>query len=174
MGDRVWVKTPIGRCTSPYPRGRVTGVISPQNVLVDGMPRHVRDLRPVIGLNTSESGSDSELSTRSARVITINEARSDPLKVNNTDTTDDTSADESFEEEVPLPRRSARLKRSVPVCHLCDHQIMGECGEIEGQSRGRADSQPPQTKRVRICLACAKGKSVGSGNGYSNSLPPRS
>ena len=55
VGDHVWVKTPIGRCTSPYTRRRVTGVISPQNVLVDGMPRLVRDLRPVIGLNTSES-----------------------------------------------------------------------------------------------------------------------
>ena len=55
---------------SPYTCGRVTGVISPQNILVDGMPRHVRDLRPVIGLDTLENGSDSELSTQSARMIT--------------------------------------------------------------------------------------------------------
>ena len=54
IGDRVWMKTPNGRCTSPYAHGRVTGVISPQNVLVDRMPRHVRDLRSVIGLDTSE------------------------------------------------------------------------------------------------------------------------
>ena len=64
---RVWMKTANGCCTSPYTRGCVTGVISPQNILVDGMPHHVRDLRPVIGLDTSESGSDSELSTQSAR-----------------------------------------------------------------------------------------------------------
>ena len=46
------------------------------------MPRHIRDLRPVIGLETSEGGSDSELSTQSARVIPINEARGDLLEVN--------------------------------------------------------------------------------------------
>ena len=99
-GDRVWMKTPNGRCTFPYARGRVTGVISSQNVLVNGIPCHVRDLRPVIGLDTSEGRSDSELSTQNARVITINEARGDPLEVNTAHVTDDTSADESFEEEV--------------------------------------------------------------------------
>ena len=113
VGDRVWMKTPNGRCTSPYARGHVTGVISSQNVLVNGMPRHVRDLRPVIGLDTSEGGGDSELSTQSARVITINEARGDPLEVNTAHVTGDTSTDESFEEEVVLSRRSARRKRST-------------------------------------------------------------
>ena len=123
VGDRVWMKTSNARCTSPYARGRVTGVISSQNVLVNGMPRHVRDLCPVISLDTSEGGSDSDLSTQSERVITINEARGDPLKVNTEHVTDDTSADESFDEEVVLPRRSARHKRSTPACHLCDHEI---------------------------------------------------
>ena len=98
------------------------------------MPRHVRNLRPVIGLDTSEGGSDSELSTQSARVITIKEARSDSLEVNTTHVTDDTSVDESFKEEVVLPRRSARLKRSTPVCHLCDHEITGWGSESEKQN----------------------------------------
>ena len=83
---------------SPNARGCVPGIISPQNVPVDGMPRHVRDLRPIIGLDTSESGSDSEFSTQSARMITINEVRGDPLEVNTMYATDDTSADESSEE----------------------------------------------------------------------------
>ena len=100
-------------------------MISSQNVLVNGMPRHVRDLRPVIGLDTSEGGSDGELSTQSTRVITINEARGDPLEVNTVHVTDDSSADDSFEGEVVLPRGSARRKRSTPVCHLCDHEITG-------------------------------------------------
>ena len=134
VGDRVWMKTPNGCCTSPYARGHVTGVISSQNVLVNGMPRHVRDLRPVIGLDTSEGGSDSELSTQSTGVITINEARGDSLEVNTAHVTDDTSADESFEEEVVLPRRSARRKRSTPVCHLCDHKITWGCSEPERQN----------------------------------------
>ena len=135
VGDRVWMKTSNGRCTSPYAPGRVTGVISSQNVLVNEMPRHVRDLRPVIGLDTSEGGSDSELSTQSARVITINKARDDPLEVNTAHVTDDTSADESFEQEVVLLRRSARHKRYSPLCHLCDHEITGGgCSESERQN----------------------------------------
>ena len=100
---------------SPYTRGHVTGVISPQNVLVDGMPCLVRDLCPVIGLDTSESGSDSGFSTQSVRMITVNEVCDDPLEVNTAYATDDTSADESSEEEVPLPRRSARRKRPARV-----------------------------------------------------------
>ena len=130
------MKTSNGRCTSPYTRRRVTGVISPQNILVDGMPCHVRDLRPVIGLNTSESGSDSELSTQSARMITINEARDDPLEVNNAYATNDTSTDESSEEEVPLPRKSTRRKRRAPGCHLCDHKITeGLVVKLKGRTR---------------------------------------
>ena len=86
------------------------------------MPCHVSDMCPVIGLNTLESGSDSELSTQSARMITINEACGDPLEVNNA------YAMESSKEEVPLPRRSARRKRPTPGCHLYDHQITGREG----------------------------------------------
>ena len=29
--------------------GRVTGITSAQNIMVDGMPRHVKDLRPIVG-----------------------------------------------------------------------------------------------------------------------------
>ena len=134
VGDRVWMNIPNGRCTSPYARGRVTSVISSQNVLVNGMSRHERDLRPVIGLGTSEGGSDSKLSTQSARVITINEARGDPLEVNTVHIMDDTSADESFEKEVVLPRGSARRQRSTLVCHLCDHEITGWDSESERQN----------------------------------------
>ena len=49
---------------------------------------------------------------------------------------DDTSADESSEKEVPLPRRSARCKRPTPVCHLCNHEL--GCSEIEKQDQWRA------------------------------------
>ena len=93
---------------SPYAHGRVTGVISQENVLVNRMPHHVRNLHPVMGLSTSESGSDSKLSTQSARMI-INNSHSDPPEVGNPDATDDTSADELSEEEVALPCRSTRF-----------------------------------------------------------------
>ena len=46
VGDAVWVKSPKGRCDDQYGRGVVTGEGSPQTVEVDGVPRHVRHLRP--------------------------------------------------------------------------------------------------------------------------------
>ena len=44
-GDLVWVRPPGARCDQQYGEGVVTGVISEQAVAVDGMPRHIRDLR---------------------------------------------------------------------------------------------------------------------------------
>jgi transposase InsO family protein/ribonuclease HI len=49
VGDRVWVKPPNVRCTTRWTIGVVTKVTSSNNVEVDGMPRHVLDLRQVIG-----------------------------------------------------------------------------------------------------------------------------
>ena len=46
VGQRVWVRPDGARCDSPYGTGTVTKVLSEQAVEVDGMPRHVRDLRP--------------------------------------------------------------------------------------------------------------------------------
>ncbi|KAG0726852.1 hypothetical protein GWK47_035774 [Chionoecetes opilio] len=45
VGDRVWIRHPSRRCNSRSLEGTVTRLVSPQNVEVDGMPRHVRDLR---------------------------------------------------------------------------------------------------------------------------------
>ena len=40
-GDVVWVKNPCSKCTTKYSTGRVTEVISPQSVKIDGVPRYV-------------------------------------------------------------------------------------------------------------------------------------
>ena len=45
-GDRVWVKPPGARCTSQWDRGVVTKINSRHNVEVNGVPRHVCDIRP--------------------------------------------------------------------------------------------------------------------------------
>ena len=84
-----------------------------------------RDAPSCKGPASCESGSDSELPSQSARMIPINEVRGDPLEVNTAYATDDTSADESSEEEMVLPQRSARRKRPAPVRHLCDDEITG-------------------------------------------------
>ena len=73
-GDVVWVKKPREKCTTKYSTGRVTEVISPQSVKIDGVPRHVKDLRPVIQMQLpSSEESDSE---DSELLIYLN---SDPL-----------------------------------------------------------------------------------------------
>ena len=45
VGDSVWVRQRGMRCTDPSRRGTVNGIVSEQVVTVDGIPRHVKDLR---------------------------------------------------------------------------------------------------------------------------------
>ena len=45
VGDAVWVRPADSRCDKQYDRGRVTSVTSEHTVEVNGVPRHVRDLR---------------------------------------------------------------------------------------------------------------------------------
>ena len=46
VGDRVWMRCRGTRCTQVSRRGRVTGLVSRQVLEVNGVPWHVRDLRP--------------------------------------------------------------------------------------------------------------------------------
>ena len=45
IGDRVYVKPPGARCTTTWPTGEVTAIISNTSVKVGATPRHVSDLR---------------------------------------------------------------------------------------------------------------------------------
>ncbi|KAF2356794.1 hypothetical protein FHG87_012451 [Trinorchestia longiramus] len=47
-GEEVWVKPPNANCTTQWGRGVVTGVTSSNNIEVDGVPRHVLDVRSVV------------------------------------------------------------------------------------------------------------------------------
>ena len=49
LGDQVWVKTPHGQCTAKYKVGHVTRITSAQNIMVNGMPHHMKDLQPIVG-----------------------------------------------------------------------------------------------------------------------------
>ena len=127
-GDVVWVKNPRVKCTTKYSTGRVTEVISPQSVKIDGMPRHVKDIRPVI--QTQLSSSDKSDSEDSDRLIYLN---SDPLDSDSDASSlpaDEVSietrtADESTHEGeacvIPLRRSTQQL----PPCPVCDHEIRG-------------------------------------------------
>ena len=48
VGDQVWVKPGHARCTTKWGRGVVTEVNSSNNVSIDGMPRHILDVRRVV------------------------------------------------------------------------------------------------------------------------------
>ena len=48
VGDHVYVRPHDARCVSEWPIGRVTGVCTPVSFEVNGIPRHVRDLRHVV------------------------------------------------------------------------------------------------------------------------------
>lgn len=54
VGDRVWVKPGVPSCTKQWASGRVTAVQSKQVVCIDGMPRHVRDVRKRRGSEVSD------------------------------------------------------------------------------------------------------------------------
>ena len=50
VGDEVWVKPPNARCTTQWGKGRVTDIHSKNNVSIDGVPRHVLDIRRMVDL----------------------------------------------------------------------------------------------------------------------------
>ena len=60
VGDEVWVKPGNAKCTTRWMRGGVTQVNSANNVEVDGMPRHVLDVRRVEGEAEESGTSDDE------------------------------------------------------------------------------------------------------------------
>ena len=53
------MKPPNAKCTTCWGRGVVTGTQSKNNVIVDGVPRHILDLRRV-SLPVDENGCDEE------------------------------------------------------------------------------------------------------------------
>ena len=60
LGDTVFVKPPAARCTTSWPVGVVTDVGSDLSVEVNGIPRHMADLRKVpSNVSESEDGDDN-------------------------------------------------------------------------------------------------------------------
>ena len=53
--DAVWKKSLHRRCTTQFDRGTVMRICSPHSVCVDGIPRHVKDVRPVHRKNYTAS-----------------------------------------------------------------------------------------------------------------------
>ncbi|XP_068200690.1 uncharacterized protein [Palaemon carinicauda] len=77
MGEEVWVKPSNAHCTTQWRKGTVTHVNTSNNISVDGMPRHVLDVRPVIvpaflsdgssEMSSDDSGIPTKCSKRNGR-----------------------------------------------------------------------------------------------------------
>ena len=143
VGDSVWVKIPHGRCTTQFGKGTITGVYSPHSVLVDGTPRHVKDVRRVRGADITYCSSAS--SEDEAPMLYLPWEDCAASESNHSDHGQrgpgDTSEDDDVVESVPL-RWSSRLKRPAPRCTLCDSQIREECeGNVPGHSKRASNTQ---------------------------------
>ena len=110
LGDPVWVKPPCYRCTSKFQEGTVTEVISPQTVIVDGVPRHVKDVRHRTNVIPS-GGTDDETSDDTGYI-----------------TTPGRQAAQNGETSEPPLRRSTRGRLPTRPCLCCD-QGSGGCVE---------------------------------------------
>ena len=61
-GDPVLMKPPGSWCTTRFKCGRVTGMVSQQSVLVDGIPHHIHDLHPALEIGHSVTDESDESS----------------------------------------------------------------------------------------------------------------
>ena len=135
VGDSVWGKIPHRRCKTQFGKGTITGVYSPHSVLVDGTPRHVKDVRPVRGADATYCSSAS--SEDKAPMLYL--PRKDPA-ASESDHSDrgqrglgDTSEDEAAD--------SKDLLRAVRCV-------------IPKSGRSVKVNVPGHSKRARTCLAC--------------------
>ncbi|KFD61700.1 hypothetical protein M514_00989 [Trichuris suis] len=102
VGDSVWVKSPGTRCDARYHRGTVTGTVSSQAAEVDGVPRHVRDIRR------------RDVSVKSTSSDSLGSSQEDPMILRFRAQTQPEAPTESSGEALegrPTLRRSARIRR---------------------------------------------------------------
>ena len=100
VGDSVWVKPPEARSHTKYKLGTVTKVISERTMEVDGMPRHVRDLRSAVPPETAPTRVQIFISDDEELPLL-------PLRRG----AEEESSDSDGEVDRPMPRRSGRAKR---------------------------------------------------------------
>ena len=129
VGDPVWIKPPRYRCMSKFQEGTVTEVISPQIVIVDGVPRHVMNVQPRKNAILFDGTDDEDVRPRT-----------------NARTDDETSVDTGYitmpgrqaaqngkTSEPPL-RRSTRRRLPTWPCLCCDQ---GAGRSVENAWRGK-------------------------------------
>ena len=128
VGDSVWVRQHGTRCSEQSKRGTVSGLVSQQVVEVDGVPRHVRDLRrcveqaPPFNESTDEDDDlplfvDVPVSTAPAPV----DVRPPVSPALRAETSNVPTPQSSTARTVPVLRRSQRVHRPPRKwCCVCD------------------------------------------------------
>uniref|UniRef100_A0A5S6Q0C0 DUF5641 domain-containing protein n=1 Tax=Trichuris muris TaxID=70415 RepID=A0A5S6Q0C0_TRIMR len=148
VGDAVWVRPHAGRCDSQYCKGLVTRVISDQAIEIDGMPRHVRDVRrrnrtpqqtfgsapqPVVNDPTEEYPNDQ------SRWVGIPTHAEEPVPTQSVQDQRQAKTD---------PRRSTRIRQQTR-CRLLSCRPADCSGDQEGQ-RNATWSQKKNLLRLVI------------------------
>ena len=114
IGDEVWVKPSVPSCTKPWAPGRVTAIQSKHTICIDGMPRHVHEVRrrrgPVVN-DDDDSSSEDEW----------------PMQADGVDkgpVTESTPALQDPESPLPLVEEDERVELERPV--VADVEASGE------------------------------------------------
>ena len=159
IGKSVWVKPPDCRCTTRFYKGQFDRVISPQKVLVNGIPRYMKDLhRHDESAVTKEAESDTSSSSDMGIMVSSESdgqhssaqlTGEEDTKVDDQTCGDRRNAGNLTEEHSTLPRIAPGEKWAPSPCHICDHEISGECNENWEENR-----HSPLRKRQRIYSAC--------------------
>ena len=130
VGDEVWVKGPQNRCFKRFKCGRVTKLISPQAVEVDGLPRHVKDIRRRV-MNVSERSEgrtdeeENEIEDEGPLLVRFSESdtessvseEEDLIRFSESDTESSVNEEDVQEGQAEAPRRSGRERR--PPAKFC-------------------------------------------------------
>ncbi|KFD45927.1 hypothetical protein M513_13212 [Trichuris suis] len=109
VGDSVWVRPHAGRCDSQYDSDFVTRVISDQAVEVDGMPRHVRDLRRRNTTMDQPPCSTTQLVTN--HLADDNDSESGMIRIRTRGEPVQAQPEQDQRQAKAGPRRSARIRR---------------------------------------------------------------
>ncbi|MEL6804156.1 MAG: DDE-type integrase/transposase/recombinase, partial [Bacteroidota bacterium] len=113
VGEQVIVKPKGGKCTSRWSLGTVTGVTSANNVDVDGVPRHILDIRKLYEPGGGDGGPKGGKVSDVSRVV---EFESDLSEV------DDSQEDEDDADGGEIIR-GRPVRRRKPPSWLADYEL---------------------------------------------------
>ena len=141
------MKPPGSQCTTRFKRERVTGGVSQQSVLVNGIPHHICDLLPALETGHSVTNESDE-------------SFGDKLSMDGTNglpqnVTASSLNDSEAETVIYVPLRMSTLtKKPPPPCIMCDPKSRGESSSHRANLR---------QKRIRVMSQHCLSETYGRG-----------